>query len=378
MSSKKLAAVLAAILRDFEPWKDPDRDYQWGGPKVELTAEQIKALPPYSIFLALVTFSNFPYYGRSEKIAWTVPVRFRGISYLISHQKFGLRIHPANPEDTNAELEAAMIDRLLHAIRISDGLVKPLAEAQVAAGNVTIDNQGALYLGKYWFFRGKAEECYATPGPTAAEDPLIAINRKLKADREGFFYASAALEAYFSYLEHLLVLTLAYCDFDPTKENLVSFVSSFWAEKFKRIFDLTSDNEAERVYHSLLQIKEKFRNPLSHGGFDKDATTFHFHVPGLGALPMSLSRYAESIHYGFNPIVAVTFKEVCETLDRAEHFFENGTRRLEMRCVRSGMAVSFSERSRASYKDAIKSEENADAFIEDTLTAMDNATNMDW
>lgn len=98
MSPKKLAEVLIAILRDFEPWKDPDRDYQWGGPSVALSQQQIKALPPYSIFLALVTFSDFPYYGRSEKIAWTVPIRFRGVAYLISHQKFGLRIHPANPQ----------------------------------------------------------------------------------------------------------------------------------------------------------------------------------------------------------------------------------------------------------------------------------------
>jgi hypothetical protein len=36
MSPKKLAATLAAILRDFEPWKDSDRDHQWGGPQVGL------------------------------------------------------------------------------------------------------------------------------------------------------------------------------------------------------------------------------------------------------------------------------------------------------------------------------------------------------
>ena len=92
-----------------------------------------------------------------------MPVRFRGVPYLISHQKFGLRIHPANPAETNPELEAALIDRLLHAVRITDGLVKPFAEDQVRAGKVTISNQGVLYRGKYEFFRAKAEECYETP-----------------------------------------------------------------------------------------------------------------------------------------------------------------------------------------------------------------------
>jgi hypothetical protein len=45
MSPKKLAATLAAILRDFEPWKDPDRDHQWGGPQVQLSKEQVRVLP---------------------------------------------------------------------------------------------------------------------------------------------------------------------------------------------------------------------------------------------------------------------------------------------------------------------------------------------
>jgi hypothetical protein len=378
MSPKKLAGVLAGILRDFEPWTDPDRTQQWGGPQVQLSAEQIKALPPYSIFLALVTFSKFPYYGRSEKIAWTLPVCFKGVRYLISHQKFGLRIHPANPTETSAELEAALVDCLLHSVRITDGLVKPFAEDQVRAGKVTIDNQGALYRGKYEFFRAKAEECYETPEQVAGEDPAITINRKLKMDREGFFYASAALDAYFSYLEHLLVLVLAFCDFDPAKDNLVEFIKFFWTEKFKRIFDLGSDNDAERIYHALLQIKEKFRNPVSHGGFDRDATMLYFHVSGLGAVPMSLSRYAESIHFSFNPIGAGSFKEVCEVLDRAEEFFVTGPKRLEMHCVMSGIDIAFNERSLREYKKAVESYAAASAFIEYRLTEMDNAANMDW
>ena len=41
------------------------------------------------------------------------------------------------------------------------------------------------------------------------------------------------------------------------------------------------------------------------------------------------------------------------------------------------MAISFSERSRRDYKNAIKSEADAAAFIDGVLAAMDDATNMD-
>lgn len=380
MSPKKLAATLAGILRDFEPWSDPYSDHQCGGPEVGLADEQVSALPPFSVFLALVTFSNFPYYRRNEKIAWTVPVLYEGVPYLISHQKFGLRIQPGNPAERNVELDASlasMIDRLLHAARISDGLVRPFAKTQIAAGNVTIANQGSLYLGKYRFFREKAKECFEVPARVPGENSVTTINRKLKTDREGFFYASAALEAYFSYVEHALVLVLAFCDFNPAKDDLVKFIALTWKDKFKRIYDLATDNEADRVYHSLLRIKEKFRNPLSHGGFDRDATALCFHVPGLGALPMSLSRYAESIHYGCNPIGDISFIEACEALDKVEHFFENGSRRLEMYCVRSGISVAFDGRSLRRHQEAVESKANADAFIASMLTGMDNARNMD-
>jgi hypothetical protein len=94
MSPEKLAKVLAGILKDFEPWPEPSKAYLWGGPCVELSKEQMQSLPPFSIFLALVTFSRSPYYGKSEKIAWSIPILFKGAPHLISHEKFGLKIHP--------------------------------------------------------------------------------------------------------------------------------------------------------------------------------------------------------------------------------------------------------------------------------------------
>lgn len=152
---------------------------------------------------------------------------------------------------------------------------------------------------------------------------------------------------------------LAFSDFDSAKSNLVEFIAESWGEKFKRNFVLGQTRMRNGVFRLLLHIKEKFRNPLSHGGFDRDAATLHFHVPGLGAVPMSLSRLAASIQYGFNPIEAISFKEVCEALDNAEKFFVTGSRRLEMHCVRSGMGIALDERSLRRHKKAIESQSSA-------------------
>jgi hypothetical protein len=50
----KLTKALAGILRDFKPWTNPARPYRWGSSHVVLTKEEIKALPPYSVYLTLV------------------------------------------------------------------------------------------------------------------------------------------------------------------------------------------------------------------------------------------------------------------------------------------------------------------------------------
>ena len=126
-------------------------------------------------------------------------------------------------------------------------------------------------------------------------------------------------------------------------------------------------------------MKERFRNPLTHGGFDKDGTTLYFHVPGLGAVPASLSKFHKSINYGFNPIVEASFGEVCAILDAADTFMAESPKRLAFRCcAESPVQISFDAASLTRLRNATQSDAAMDEFIEGMLQAMDNAANMDW
>jgi hypothetical protein len=203
-------------------------------------------------------------------------------------------------------------------------------------------------------------------------------NFQARSNRKGFYRASAALEAYFSYLEHLLAALLAFSNYDPSQDKLDEFVNLFWAEKFKRIFDLTKDRRAEQTFRSLLNIKERFRNPLSHGGFAKDGETFFFHVPGLGAVPASLSLYWKSLDYDFNPIIAESFRELCDVLDKADEFFKTGSKRLAVRCIRAGIDIAFDQASIQEYNEIQQSPDQMKYFIEYTLRKQDDTINMDW
>jgi hypothetical protein len=403
MGPTKLKERLAAILRDMKPWDCGG--YPFMAPPVPLLPEDERDLPPFSVFLSLVVFSKFPNVGRGEKVAWSIPIRYKGVAYLLEHQKFGFRIRAGEPDFTSPSLERELIRCLRNAVQMSDGLIKPFAQEQMRLGNVTVGNRYGLFRGMYQFLRDRATKAFAAPQSppqnSAGEATLIAsdttseangtvqvnelrdsvsttLNHYFTSRREGFFLAAAALDAYFAHLEHTLVLLLPFVHFDPAHEDLAGFITSNWSSKFKRLFDLRKDHPTQDLFKSLLGLKEKFRNSVFHGGFDKDGLTLYFHVPILGAIPMSLSRNAEVINYSLYPIDPASFEQVCDTLDSVDTLMDNGPLRLAMNYVRAGLDVPFDEASRKAYARAMSSEESMEEFINQTCYIHDMNANMDW
>src|SRR6478735_8690103 len=105
-----------------------------------LSPEREANLQPFSLFLAFVAFSKFPFHGRSEKIEWSIPVKFKSIRVSISSQKFGLRFYIPSGNGFTPEMGEQLVSRLVHAVKIVDGLMKPLLAEQISAGNVSIAN----------------------------------------------------------------------------------------------------------------------------------------------------------------------------------------------------------------------------------------------
>jgi len=299
------------------------------------------------------------------------------------YAKFGFKIYPQSPDLISAELKREFIGRLRRAIRFVDKLIQPFAISQLAQGNVTIANRYYLFRHMYEFLRKRGTETYASPPPPP--EPIVHADGKtvgtkwqpFKPEREGFFLAAAALDAYFSLLEHSLVLLFAFTGFCPQTHDLSAFMRAKWSAKFKKIFDCANDRKAEQVFHALTTVKTRFRNPLSHGGFE-DGHTFHFHLPGLGAVPMTMSEYKRSVHFSLTPIREESFQEICLTLDSVDHFLDYGIMRIPMLYVKSGLDVAFDKRTIAEYQDASKSEADMEAYIGAIAWQTDQAANMDW
>ena len=399
MSPEKLVLTLSAILKDFAP--DHDRQSETGfspasanAPTSEkqtkpVSPEQMETLQPHSLFLAFVKFLRFPYHGRGEKVAWTIHMLFKGLPFSISHRKFGLSIEGPHEPSGSPDFYQQMLNRLVHAVRIVDALVKPFSEEQIAKGNVTIENKLYFHRARYEYFCEQSERRFSTAAkwetkPVNIKPPrklltqvFAAKTRAMELRRHGNYLATAALDAYFSYIEHLLILLLPFSGFEADKDNLLKFLNMLWGDKWKRVFDSKKNSEANRVYETLVKIKRKFRNPLAHGGFDSEGEGVWIQIMSLGAVPASMSRFGESIHSALNPIDEQAFTEIRTAFDKSDHFFKTGALQLGYKCVSAGIDVSFAAESISKYKEIVESGD-VQGFVEAELAGMDNATNMDW
>ncbi len=301
MTQEDPTVVLGRILSEIEVPEESDYIKE-----LTYVPEIAERLPlSYMVFLAVLLGSDCKYeFQPSEKTTWSITLRFRGIVVRLEYGKFGMRLATDAPQD--AALIDALIALLNQAFPLADRALRPLVGKQIGLGHVTVHNMFPLLDGKYRFFRGKAQEAYELPPPplnlTVRDGKLSASPRvwdPTKPRREGFYFGSATIDAYFSRLEHQFVLILPFVDFDPTRENLLAFIGSNWSDMMKRVCDLASDRDAKQLYDDLLGIKERYRNPLSHGGVEKGGASLLVHIPGAGAVPVMLSRFEDSIEWRF-------------------------------------------------------------------------------
>jgi hypothetical protein len=198
-----------------------------------------------------------------------------------------------------------------------------------------------------------------------------------KYQRQGFYYALAMIDAFFSRLEHLLIIVLPFIGFDPKKQSLSYMMSANWTDKYKRVFDLDIDRKAKSLYDELIFVKEKYRNAITHGYFEKQGASLFFHSPPY-AVPILLSRFKDSIHYSFLPISEKSFKDVCSLFDRTDAFLKSGKTKYGVRYAESGLDVPFDSVFMSEYRSASTSDEAFKEFLDRTCYLADQSENMDW
>ena len=196
----------------------------------------------------------------------------------------------------------------------------------------------------------------------------------------GNYFLTAMMDAYFSLLEHLFVLLLPFINhIDLTNIDIEEFIGKNWKDKFMVIFDLNTDKSAQQMLNRLHQIKENFRNPLTHGYFEKKGQSFFVQMKHLGLIPMMLTRSSKQFNYRFCDNVKISFDDIVECFDDFDTFLKNSeSTKYGIKYIESGLPISYNPQSCMMYENAMKDEDSFDQFIKYTNKAHENAANMDW
>lgn len=385
--AKSLAAARRRIAPIFSKLTRPDRassalrETPARSRRTSLAPEDFPV--PSLVLLALHKACGLPADGPFEKTAWVVFGEYDGWQFSVAHQKFGLRLYVEG--GAPPELEREIARRIRAAVTVCERYLEPIAQAQAANGNITIDNHFHRFDGAYHFFRDSALKAYTR----APQDPVVHRRDEhgrptctswspWEGQQEGGYLAAAMLDAYFSRLEHILILLLPFAEFDVGRDSVVEFACSNWARKFKRIFDVSQQPEAKKHFAVLKTLKEQIRNRLSHGGMEKRGDSFYFHLDGIGAIPAKMTRRKVRFEDRISHIPHDVYLRVCAALDDVERFLESSALKLPMLYVKSGLPVACDEASREEYRAASVSEDAFKAFVEGRGRWLDRLDNMDF
>lgn len=331
--------------------------------------------------LALI---GIPHSGPGEKVAWWVTFTYKGYPCELAHQKFGLRLRVGGDltEKQASDLLAEMRKKLVSAVKTVEGLLAETASDTLNAGNVMVVNQHRQLRRAYDYFRERAinpdviEDVMERGTSESGNWSTFLLGKNVMA-LHAFHDLVAAISAFVSSLEHDLVLALPFLDFDPTTDDLTKIIGDRWGEKWRRVVG-HSDPEAVRLRERLADVVERWRNPYSHGGFEKGhGATIYLHTPGLGALPVGLSGVRDSPLFLFHAASETDIEGVFDLFDEIDAYLAKSFPHA-MAWIESGLDVRFDAEFMAQVVGCLESVGGVEGLIDAHAYRADMIANMDY
>lgn len=375
---------VAKALRGFEPPLQTPSDMH----RVSLDRMQFPV--PELLLLLLRNVMRFPWEGQGEKVRWTVRFSVNGSPCAVELTKFGLKLYvrkgdPALYQRVSGQLGSALA-------RLEKRL-EPMIEMQMRLGNVSLANRSSDFDARYRFFRDKADVAYRssqrkvgskpsgdshTPGLDISQ--IVAdLNRTVRRSREGFFNSVAMVDAYFSYLEHRLVLLRAFTGRAVPEGGVQSILMKRWDEKFAETLGAESAAEHGALLGRLRDLKERIRNPFAHGGVENDGGSIYCHVPFVGAIPGNMSRTKRSAHFKWIPVEVEDFRSICELFDSVDSVLKSGPMEKPALLADGGVDPAWDGDQLKRYRKLLRGSRKAlEAFVTHWNYERDRHDNMDY
>jgi len=349
---------------------------------------------PELVLFALRDVLGWRWLGPWEKTRWTVYGSVGGQRVAFELRKFGFTIHV--PKD-QPELGTRVEGQLRQALRDVEAYLRPFAKTQVDRGEAMIINRFAEFNERYRFHRGLAVAAYQRGAeiPPAADlslpederermrlanaDITVRINATLSANRHGFFHSTAMIDAYFSCLEHRLVLLRAFMGRPFAENEVLDLLGMRWDDKLKLILPKPFPRAVGQLLGRMRRIKERIRNPFAHGGVENDQGSIFFKLPNIGAVPANFTCFGDSIRFTVLPISTEDHADSCSVFDALDTLLASGELAGPDQLLKGGVDPVFNALHTGEYAEALVGGPAAiEAYIDGWSRHWEQHVNMDY
>ena len=98
----KIQKILNPIDCAVEKGTKADKDFLFKAVRADVGDD----LPPYYlIYFLFVDLLGFKNLGRFEKVAWSIPIDYNGVAYVLEHRKLGMGLFVADKESQKKECQ---------------------------------------------------------------------------------------------------------------------------------------------------------------------------------------------------------------------------------------------------------------------------------
>lgn len=351
----------------------------------------------YLVYFLLVDLLQFPHMGRWEKSAWTVPVRYKGRLYGIEHRKMGLGIFAPNLDhgsgigtspSEEAEADAREIALLVKkGVSAAEAYFEWRAEQVVNGVNLNVVNCSEPLFDRYMFFYDRFKALSAEY--ELRKDERVIEKKTLqdgsefttyaypahKLNAEARWNAQAAIEAFFSWTEHVFIHMGILQGTLRSGKDVANLAAADWKAKFKAALDV-QDAVTHGHYEKMLDLRSQIRNFMAHGAFGKQGEAFSFHS-GAGAVPVLLTQSSRH-RYSFTGQLAFDESTALTDIEAFLVHLWSDSRSPARLYIDSSLPSILTYVVDGTYTRAMQSETEMREFVDDLSGQFDRVGDMDW
>ena len=290
----------------------------------------------YLVYFLLVGLLDYKDLGQWEKLAYSIPVDFNGTAYLIEHRKFGLGLFAADPETQEGDA-TGIVDLIRKAVKAARPYFEHLANDASEGSKLNLKNHSRGLYDRFDFlrkaFHEKQEEAELRKDERVVEKDVTEngmirwesfLMPVFKLRREARWLGLAAVEAFFSWTEHVFIHIAVLRGASTTGREVSQLADADWSTKLKAALDI-EEPEMRILYDKLAIIRRQLRNYVAHGAFGKDGEAFSFHS-SAGAVPLRLPHRRKCDPFRFGSGVDLDPTHAFDIIARFESHLWTGWR----------------------------------------------------